>query len=85
MPEAGLRKTYIKKNFAEALQFVNRVGAVAEGMNHHPDILMHDYKKVTLTLSTHEAKTADGQKASGVTRLDFELAEKVDQILMHNP
>jgi len=36
----GLRKKYAFKNFSEALDFVNRVGAVAEGQGHHPDIAL---------------------------------------------
>ncbi|HEX5036997.1 MAG TPA: 4a-hydroxytetrahydrobiopterin dehydratase, partial [bacterium] len=48
----AIRRTYTLKNFAAALDFVNRVGAEAEGMDHHPDIFLHDYKNVTLTLST---------------------------------
>src|SRR5687767_9483701 len=40
-------------NFADALAFVNRVAEEAEEMNHHPDILIHGWNKVRLTLSTH--------------------------------
>src|SRR6185295_2562016 len=60
-----IRKKFQFKNFAEALSFVNRVGVLAESMDHHPDILVHDYKFVLLTLTTHSAK--------GLTRMDFDL------------
>jgi 4a-hydroxytetrahydrobiopterin dehydratase len=65
-----IQRTYTFKNFASALAFVNRVGAEAEGMDHHPDIFLHDYKVVDLTLTTHDA--------GGLTRMDFDLAAKIE-------
>lgn len=59
------------KDFAEALQFVNRVGDLAEQADHHPDIFIN-YSRVTLTLSTHSA--------GGLTEKDFALAGKIEQI-----
>ncbi len=60
-------------NFSEALAFVTRVGIEAEKANHHPDILMHGWKKVKITLSTHSE--------GGVTKKDFALAEKISKLL----
>jgi 4a-hydroxytetrahydrobiopterin dehydratase len=57
-------------NFADALAFVNRVGEEAEEVNHHPDILVHGWNKVRLTLSTH---TEDR-----VTDADHALAGRID-------
>lgn len=57
------------KNFAEALSFVNKVGAFAEEMDHHPDIFLHSWNKVKITVSTHSE--------GGVTQKDFTLAEKI--------
>lgn len=74
----GLRRSYQFKDFAEALRFVNRVGGLAEQMDHHPDIFLHGYKNVTLTLTTHQAEASDGSKVSGLTSLDFELARRID-------
>lgn len=65
-----IRKKYTFKNFAEAIHFVNKVGELAEAMGHHPDILIHGYKFVTLTLLTHSA--------GGLTRMDFDLAKKIE-------
>jgi 4a-hydroxytetrahydrobiopterin dehydratase len=59
-------------DFAEALDFTNRVGAVAEELNHHPDILIHGWNKVRLTLSTHSE--------GGLTAADFALAERIDAL-----
>ncbi len=57
-------------DFAAALWFVNRVGELAEERNHHPDILIHGYNHVRLTLSTHSA--------GGVTEADHGLADAID-------
>jgi 4a-hydroxytetrahydrobiopterin dehydratase len=65
-------KEFQFKDFAEALNFVNKVGAFAEEMNHHPDILLHSWNKVKITVSTHSE--------GGVTQKDFKLAEKIESI-----
>ena len=57
-------------DFAEAIAFVNRVAAAAEAANHHPDILVHGWNKVRLTLSTH----SEGR----LTDKDHELARTID-------
>jgi 4a-hydroxytetrahydrobiopterin dehydratase len=58
------------KDFAEAIEFVNRVAQAAEEANHHPDILVHSWNKVRLSLSNHSA--------GGLTAVDFEMAERFD-------
>lgn len=58
------------KGFQQALAFVNQVGELAEAMFHHPDILIHGYKNVRLTLTTHDA--------GGLTVMDFELAKRIN-------
>ena len=65
-------KEYQLKDFIEALSLVNKVGAMAEEMNHHPDILMHSWNKVKITVSTHSE--------GGVTEKDLQLAEKIENI-----
>ena len=59
-------------DFAAALAFVNRVGEVAEQANHHPDILLHGWNRVRLTLSTHTA--------GHVTDADHALAARIDEL-----
>jgi 4a-hydroxytetrahydrobiopterin dehydratase len=59
-------------DFAAAIAFVNEVAALAERANHHPDILIHGYKRVRLTLSTHSA--------GGLTASDFALARAIDEL-----
>lgn len=67
-----LMKDFKFKNFEEAMVFINVVAKIAEASNHHPDIFLHGYNKVRLTLSTH----SEGK----VTDKDFELAGKIDKI-----
>ena len=66
-----LVKQVQKKDFAEALAYVNTVGALAEEANHHPDILI-EWNKVTLHLWTHTA--------GGITAADEALAARIDQL-----
>jgi 4a-hydroxytetrahydrobiopterin dehydratase len=66
-----LKKRYSFKNFAGSLNFVNRVGALAEAADHHPDITFGwGYAKIALT--THDR--------GGVTDVDVALAAKIDRL-----
>lgn len=70
--QAGeLVKVHKEKDFAGALGYVNRVGALAEESNHHPDIEIR-WDTVTLRLSTHSA--------GGITQADLELAGRIDAL-----
>jgi len=71
--ENQIGKEFQFKDFAEALNFVNKVGAIAEELNHHPDIFLHSWNKVNITVSTHDK--------GGVTENDFQLAKKVNELL----
>ena len=59
-------------DFAAAIAFVDRLAVAAEAANHHPDILVHGWNKVRLTLSTHSA--------GGLTAADFALASELDAL-----
>ena len=60
----SLVRDYEFKDFVGAMAFVNRVADVAEEVNHHPDILVHDWNHVRLTLTTHsEGKLTDNDHA----------------------
>ena len=59
-------------DFGEAIEFVNRVAEVAEEANHHPDILLHGWNKVKLSLTNHSA--------GGLTEADFEMAGRFDRL-----
>lgn len=66
-----LEKTFKFKDFKQALEFTNKVGALAEAQNHHPDIAL-SWGKVGLTLWTH---TIDG-----LTESDFVWAAKAESL-----
>jgi 4a-hydroxytetrahydrobiopterin dehydratase len=59
-------------DFNEAIAFVNRVAEVAEDANHHPDILLHGWNKVKLSLTNHAA--------GGLTEVDFTMAGRFDGV-----
>ena len=69
---AAIRRQYTFDGFASAVAFVVRVGFDAEAADHHPDILISNYKKVTLTFTTHSA--------GGLTEKDFTAAGKADRV-----
>jgi 4a-hydroxytetrahydrobiopterin dehydratase len=70
--EHHLEKKYKFKNFKDALAFTNRVGELAEQVNHHPDVYLA-WGEVKLTLWTH--------KIDGLTESDFVFAAKADTVL----
>lgn len=67
----NLKKHFEFENFAAALAFVNRVGAVAEQRDHHPDVLF-GWGYAEFFITTHDA--------GGITARDFELAKAIDEI-----
>ena len=68
-----IEQNFTFDSFQDALKFVNKVGKLAEIQNHHPDILMHGYKNVKITLCTHE-------KGNKVTSKDYRLADRIDRL-----
>src|SRR5271170_5242286 len=66
---AEIAKTAVRRDFREAMLFVNQVAELAEARNHHPDITI-SWNKVTLTLTTHDA--------GGLTQADLDLAAAID-------
>jgi 4a-hydroxytetrahydrobiopterin dehydratase len=66
-----LQREYRFANFQQALDFTNRVGAIAEQMNHHPALLT-EWGKVTVTWWTHAI--------NGLHQNDFVMAAKTDEI-----
>jgi 4a-hydroxytetrahydrobiopterin dehydratase len=59
-------------DFAAAVARANRVAELAEAANHHPDILIHGWNKLRLSLSTHSE--------GGLTEADFGLAGEIDRL-----
>ena len=69
--EHHLRRSFRFRNFREALDFVNRVGELAEEQNHHPDICF-GWGRAEIMVFTH--------KIDGLTESDFVFAAKVDRL-----
>ena len=67
----AIKKRYTFKTFPDAIAFVNRLAQEAERVDHHPDILIN-YKRVTLTYSTHDE--------GGLTDKDFAGAAAADRL-----
>lgn len=67
-----ITREYVFRDFAQALAFVNEVGKIAEEEGHHPDITLHGWNKVSLTLFTHAI--------SGLHLNDFVLAAKINEL-----
>lgn len=66
-----LEKLFKFKNFVEALEFTNRIGAIAEKEGHHPDIYL-TWGKVRVEIFTHTV--------NGLTKSDFILAAKIEEM-----
>jgi 4a-hydroxytetrahydrobiopterin dehydratase len=67
-----IRKDFVKNNFLDAVSFINKIAAIAERTDHHPDILLHHYKNILITYATHSA--------GGVTQMDIDAAREVNDL-----
>lgn len=65
-------KEFTRDNFADAVAFFVKIAFESEKADHHPDIKLHSWNKLTVTLSTHSEK--------GVTEKDFFLLTKIENI-----
>lgn len=61
------------EDFDEAIEFVNQIAEIADDLDHHPNILVHDYKYVSIETTTHSA-------GNTLTEKDFELAAAIDEL-----
>jgi 4a-hydroxytetrahydrobiopterin dehydratase len=68
-----IRRTVKCKDFMDAVGLVQRIAPVAEADDHHPDLHLTNYKKLTIELSTHAI--------GGLSENDFILAAKINQLL----
>ncbi|HSK74316.1 MAG TPA: 4a-hydroxytetrahydrobiopterin dehydratase [Pyrinomonadaceae bacterium] len=67
----NLKKRFEFKNFVEALDFINRVGGIAERRDHHPDICF-GWGYAEFSITTHDR--------GGLTDFDFALAKEIDEL-----
>jgi len=68
-----LERLFVFSDFQETLNFVNKVGDIAEEYNHHPTITLQNYKEVVVQTTTHDAGDA-------VTEKDILLTKAIDGI-----
>jgi 4a-hydroxytetrahydrobiopterin dehydratase len=68
----ALVRAFKFKDFKSAMEFVNRVADEAEALDHHPDILIHGWNNVRLSVTTHSE--------GGLTEKDFKLAERINRL-----
>lgn len=66
----AISRSFVFRNFSEAFAFMTRSALAAEKLDHHPE-WFNVYKRVDVTLSTHDAE--------GLTELDFELARRMNR------
>jgi 4a-hydroxytetrahydrobiopterin dehydratase len=74
--DGWIRRKYKTSGWKATLMVVNTVGHLAEAAWHHPDLTV-SYAFVTVKLQTHDAK--------GITDKDFELAKKIEEVVMWRP
>lgn len=70
--EKRIEKEFVGNNFSEVVEWVERIAKIAEEEGHHPDLLIHDYKKLRVSLSTHAI--------GGLSVNDFILAVKIEAL-----
>ncbi len=69
----AIRKTVKCKDFLDAVSLIQKIAPIAEAEDHHPDLHLTGYRKLTIDLSTHAI--------GGLSENDFILAAKIDQLL----
>ncbi len=70
---SSIERTIVAQSFAHATSLIVQIAFSAESLDHHPDIFLHGWNKLRITLSTHDQ--------GGLTELDFALAKRIDAIV----
>jgi 4a-hydroxytetrahydrobiopterin dehydratase len=70
--DGQLHAEYVFKNFSRAMLFANAVGLLAEQADHHPDLFIHDYRHVRISVMTHSQ--------DAITDKDFALITQIDAL-----
>ncbi|MEW6006370.1 MAG: 4a-hydroxytetrahydrobiopterin dehydratase [Stygiobacter sp.] len=68
----SIQKEFTCKDFLDALALEIKIGVIAEKLDHHPDMLLHSWNKLKVTISTHSE--------GGVTEKDIELAKQIEKL-----
>lgn len=70
--DGQLHATWQFKNFMQVMLFTNAIAHLAEAADHHPDLRIHGWKNLDVTLSSHDA--------GGITDRDFKLVAQIDAL-----
>ena len=70
--DGQVHAAFTLKNFTQVMMLVNGIALLAQALDHHPDMLIHGWKKLDISLMTHDP--------GGITDLDFELIAKIDAL-----
>ena len=68
----SIYREYMVKDFMAAVDFINAIAPIAESENHHPDIHLTDYRKLSIVLSTHAI--------GGLSENDYIVAAKINEL-----
>ncbi|CAM8439379.1 COG2154 Pterin-4a-carbinolamine dehydratase [Candidatus Methylopumilus universalis] len=68
----SIERKFLTQNFDDSIRIANEIAEIANQLNHHPE-LVFKHNALIIRIHTHSA--------SGITDKDFELAEKIDQLL----
>jgi 4a-hydroxytetrahydrobiopterin dehydratase len=66
-----IAKQYTFKEFMDGIRFINRIAEIAEQMDHHPNDIIVNYRRITFTLTTHDQ--------GGISEKDFKLADAIER------
>ncbi len=69
-----LSRDFLMKNFMAAIRLINLIAQIAESENHHPNIYLENYRKLTIKLTTHAI--------GGLSINDFIVASKINDLPM---
>lgn len=70
--DGQLHAAFTFKNFTELMMAVNGIALLAQALDHHPDLRLHAWKKLDISLMTHDQ--------GGITDLDFDLIAQIDAL-----
>ncbi|MGJ7906346.1 4a-hydroxytetrahydrobiopterin dehydratase [Actinopolyspora sp. H202] len=70
--DSAVHKTWKLKGFLTAVTFANAIAHLANEADHHPDLSVHDYNRLTVRITTHSA--------GGVTENDLTMAERIESL-----
>lgn len=70
--DGRLRCLKVFRNFNRMMLFVTAVGYIAEALDHHPDLFLHDYRKLMISVMSHDE--------AGITDRDFELITQIEAL-----